>query len=278
MHLLTLKRKCINLIAMIISTFMAWLTLCILTWILIHLIHMGIKHFSWDTLIQNTASPGQDGGLLNAILGSLMMSGFSLLIGGPWGILIGVYLGEYQPHGYFSTILIYVIDILLGSPAIIFGLFIYGWIVIPSGHFSGWAGSLALALIIIPLTARTTQSIYMMIPTMLKEAVFALGASHRKMIGFMIFNVIKGSILSGLLLSFSRILGEAAPLIFTSLNNQFLNFNMNKPMANLPILIFNYSMSPYDDWHQLAWNAAFLITMIVLLFNLTCRQLAKIRV
>lgn len=278
MHLLSIKRKTINVIAMLIATLMAWLTFFLLAWILLHLMRMGLKNFSWHTLIGNTASPGQNGGLWNAIIGSLMMSGYSLLIGGPWGILIGIYLSEYRPDGYFSIILTYVIDILLGSPAIIFGLFIYGFIVVPSGHFSGWAGSLALALIVIPLTAKTTQSIYLMIPSILKEAVFALGASPQKMIGFMIFNVIKGSIISGLLLSFSRILGEAAPLIFTALNNQFLNFNMNKPMANLPILIFNYSMSPYEDWHQLAWNAAFLITIIVLLFNLTCRQLAKVRV
>jgi phosphate transport system permease protein len=275
MHILAFKRKIINSCAMICFSLLAFATFAILIWILCYLIEMGGTQLKWSTLTTVTSSPGQSGGLLNAIIGSFMMSMFSIFLGGPLGILLGIYLCEYPQYLFLSKFLRYIIDILLGAPAIIFGLFIYSLIVIPMGHFSGWAGTLALTLIVIPYTAKTTESIYLLIPNLLKESVLALGASHFHMIQFMILKIIRSSIVTGLLLSFSRILGEAAPLIFTSLNNQFLNFNMNKPMGNLPLLIFNYSMSPYEDWHHLAWNAALLIACIVLFMNILSRYLIK---
>ncbi|NBX84471.1 MAG: phosphate ABC transporter permease PstA [Gammaproteobacteria bacterium] len=275
MQILAFKRKIINTCAMVCFSLLALATFSILIWILCYLINMGGAEFKWTTLTSVTSSPGQSGGLLNAIIGSFMMSTCAVILGGPLGILLSIYLCEYRQQQQLSKFLRYIIDILLGAPAIIFGLFIYSLIVIPMGHFSGWAGTLALTLIVIPYTAKTTESIYALIPNLLKESVLALGASHFHMIQFMIFKIIRSSIVTGLLLSFSRILGEAAPLIFTSLNNQFLSLNMNKPMGNLPLLIFNYAMSPYEDWHHLAWHAALLIAIIVLIMNILCRYLMK---
>jgi phosphate transport system permease protein len=276
MQILAFKRKIINACAMMSFSLLAFVAFAILIWILCYLIEMGSSQFKWSTLTSVTSSPGHSGGLLNALIGSCMMSMFAVLLGGPVGVVLSIFLCEYPQHRFLSKCLRYIIDILLGAPAIIFGLFIYSMIVIPMGHFSGWAGTLALTLIVIPFTAKTTESIYLLIPNVLRESVFALGASHFRMIQFIIFKIIRSSIITGLLLSFSRIIGEAAPLIFTSLNNQFLNLNMNKPMGNLPLLIFNYSMSAYEDWHHLAWNAALLIASFVLIMNIICRYLIKI--
>jgi phosphate transport system permease protein len=247
----------------------------ILFCILCYLFTVGVKGLNWHVLTTMTQPAGMDGGLLNAMVGSLILSFVALLIGGPIGVFIGLYLGEYNLKGRLASLLRYVIDILLGAPSIIFGIFIYSLYVVHVGHFSGWAGSLALAMLVVPITAKTTESIYTLVPSLLKESILALGAPRWRLCSFVIARVIRGSVLTALLLSLSRIIGEAAPLLFTALSNQFWNLDMDRPMSNLPMLIYNYAMSPYADWQQLAWTAALLITMLVLTINLICRFLIK---
>lgn len=271
MSYLNLKRQITNSLLLGLSTLVAIGILMTLFWILCYLTKIGIKGLNWHALTSMTKSAGQGGGLLNAIVGSLMMSFTAIIFGGPIGLMAGIYLAEFQNQGGFARALRCVIDILLGAPSIIFGLFIYGLIVIHVRHFSGWAGAAALALIVMPIVAKSTESIYVLVPSMLKESILALGAPRWKLIVFLLIRVVKGAILTGFLLSFARIIGEAAPLLFTALSNQFWNIDMNRPMSNLPMLIFNYAMSPYPDWQQLAWTAALLITLLVLTINLICR-------
>lgn len=275
MSYLNIKRKLTNLLLLGLSSMVAALILGTLIWILCYLFKAGVHGLDWKIFTTMTKSAGHHGGLLNPIVGSLMLSSTALLIGGPIGLFAGIYLAEYNNQGYFSRILRCVIDILLGAPSIIFGIFIYSLFVIHVGHFSGWAGAAALALIVIPIIAKTTESIYLLVPSILKESILALGAPRWKLVLFLMLRVIKGAIITGFLLSFARIIGEAAPLLFTALSNQFWTVDMNRPMSNLPMLIFNYAMSPYPEWQQLAWTAALLITLIVLSINLICRYWIK---
>ena len=270
-----LKRKTINAIALSFATLFSVIAFIGLTWVLYTLISQGIVGLTWTTISQNTAAPGGGGGLLNAIVGSLLISVAALLIGSPIGILAGIYLAEYSPNGKLALVTRLLIDMLLGAPSIIIGLFIYQLYVLHVGHFSGWAGCFALAVMVIPIVARTTENIYLLIPVSMREAVFALGASQWELIRFILTHVIKTGVLTGILLALSRIIGEAAPLLFTALNNQFWTVNMNQPMPNLPITIFNYAMSPYPDWQQLAWAGALIITIYVFIMNLICRYFIR---
>lgn len=275
MNILVMKRKLYNFLALSFATIVGLLTLFILGWLLYTLLNRGLEGLHWSTITQITKTPGNNGGLLNAIVGSLLMSFLAILIGTPIGIMVGIYIAEYRPQSRFSTIIRFILDILLSSPSIIIGLFIYQIYVVNTHHFSGWAGAFALSIMVIPIVARTTENIYLLVPGAIRESVLALGASHWRMIHFLITRVIKQGILTGILLAFSRIIGEAAPLLFTALNNQFWNLNMNQPMANLPITIFNYAMSAFPEWQQLAWTASLIMTVVVLSLNLLVRSIIK---
>lgn len=275
MTLHIIRRKIINYLMLIIASLATFIALSFLGWLFYVLIKLGYPGLHWSVITLMTPPPGSSGGLLNSITGSLLLSTLAILIGAPIGIMAGVFLAEYHPKGIFSTTVRFIIDILLGAPSIIIGLFIYQIYVIKTGHFSGWAGCFALSILVIPIVARTTENIYTLVPYTLRESVLALGAPQWRLIGFLLTRVINGAVFTGILLALSRIVGEAAPLLFTALNNQFFNLNMNQPMANLPVTIFNFAMSPYPDWQQLAWTGALLITVWVFIINLICRLLIK---
>jgi phosphate transport system permease protein len=224
---------------------------------------------------KSTPPPGSTGGLLNAIVGSLLMTMIATLVGTPIGILAGTYLAEFGQRGWLAPTTRFINDILLSAPSIVIGLFVYEVYVVSTGHFSGWAGSFALSLIVIPVVVRTTENMLKLVPNSLREAAAALGAPHWKVITMVTWRASKAGILTGILLAIARISGETAPLLFTALNNQFWSTNMNKPMANLPVVIFQMAMSPYDDWHKLAWAGALLITTAVLGLSVAARILFR---
>jgi phosphate transport system permease protein len=227
------------------------------------------------TFTQTTPPPGSSGGLSNAIYGSLMMTALATMIGTPVGILAGTYLAEFGQRGWLAPITRFINDILLSAPSIVIGLFVYEVYVVKIGHFSGWGGSFALAILVIPVVIRTTENMLRLVPNSLREAASALGAPQWKVISFVTLRSARAGILTGILLAIARISGETAPLLFTSLNNQFWSSNMNQPMANLPVVIFQFAMSPYDDWHKLAWAGALLITFSVLTLNIMARILFR---
>lgn len=242
-----------------------------LVWILYTLLKLGLGGLSLDVFTQSTPPPGSQGGLANAIYGSLLMTLFGTLIGTPVGILAGVYLAEFGNRGWLAPTTRFINDILLSAPSIVIGLFIYEVYVVSVGHFSGWAGSLALSLLVIPVVVRTTENMLRLVPNSLREAASALGAPQWKVIMSVTLRASKAGVITGILLAVARISGETAPLLFTALNNQFWNSNMNAPMANLPIVIFQFAMSPYEDWHTLAWAGSLLITFSVLTLNILAR-------
>jgi phosphate transport system permease protein len=246
-----------------------------LAWILITLLYEGFNALGPTLFTQNTPPPGSNGGLLNAIVGSLMMAVMGTLIGTPIGILAGTYLAEYGRRGWLAPATRFINDILLSAPSIVIGLFVYSIYVMQVGHFSGWGGALALALIVIPVVVRTTDDMLKLVPDSLREAAVALGAPTWKMIVFVSYRAARAGIITGILLAVARISGETAPLLFTALNNQFWSLNMNNAMANLPVVIFQFAMSPYDDWHRLAWGGAILITLSVLGLNILARTLFR---
>ena len=246
-----------------------------LAWILDTLLANGLSGISPDIFTKITPPPGSQGGLANAIYGSLLMTFFGTLIGTPIGILAGVYLAEFGNRGWLAPATRFINDILLSAPSIVIGLFIYEVYVVSVGHFSGWAGSMALALIVIPVVVRTTENMLRLVPNSLREAAAALGAPQWKVILGVTLRASKAGVLTGILLAVARISGETAPLLFTALNNQFWNSDMNAPMANLPIVIFQFAMSPYDDWHTLAWAGSLLITFSVLALNILARVLGS---
>src|SRR5574343_782166 len=245
-----------------------------LVWILYTLLKLGLGALSLDVFTHITPPPGSQGGLANAIYGSLLMTLFGTLIGTPVGILAGVYLAEFGNRGWLAPATRFINDILLSAPSIVIGLFIYEVYVISVGHFSGWAGSFALALLVIPVVVRTTENMLRLVPNSLREAAIALGAPQWKVIMYVTLRAAKAGVVTGILLAVARISGETAPLLFTALNNQFWS-NMNQPLANLPIVIFQFAMSPYEDWHALAWAGALLITFSVLTLNIVARWLAS---
>ena len=225
-------------------------------------------------LTQMTPPPGDEGGgLLNAILGSLMMVGFSTLISTPIGILAGIYLAEYGEENWFANLTRFVTDIMLSAPSIVIGLFVYAVVVANMKHFSGWAGSVAISLIAIPVIVRTTDNMLQLVPGSLREAAFALGAPRWKVAILVRLRAVKAGVITGVLLAVARISGETAPLLFTALNNQFFSADMNKPMANLPVVIYQFAMSPYENWRALAWGGALLVTLSVLSLNILSRTL-----
>jgi phosphate transport system permease protein len=247
---------------------LGWLALILGT-----LLYEGIAALNVKLITQMTPPPGEDGGLLNPIFGSLMMSGLAVAVGTPLGILAGTYLAEYGRHTRLAFVIRFVNDILLSAPSIVLGLFIYEIVVLPMGHFSAWAGAAALATIVIPVVVRTTENMLLLIPNTLREAAVALGAPRVQVIRQVTWRAAQAGIVTGALLAIARISGETAPLLFTALNNQFWSVNPNEPMASLPIVIFQFALSPYEDWHRLAWAGALLITFTVLVLSILARLL-----
>jgi phosphate transport system permease protein len=242
-----------------------------LLWILYTLFAAGLHAVSIALFTQMTPPPGSKGGLLNAIMGSLLMATMGTLIGTPVGIFAGIYLAEYGSRGWLAPVTRFINDILLSAPSIVIGLFIYEIYVFQVGHFSAWAGSLALALIVIPVVVRTTENMLRLVPDSLREAAVALGTPQWKMILLVTLRAVRAGVITGILLAIARISGETAPLLFTALNNQFWTTNLNAPMSNLPVVIFQFAMSPYSDWQELAWAGALMITLTVLVLNIVAR-------
>jgi phosphate transport system permease protein len=266
------RRKFVNKLGLFASLFAMVLGLFVLLWILFILFKNGFAGLSLAIFTESTPAPGTPGGgLANAIVGSLMMVGVSVLISTPIGILAGVYLAEFGDDNKLASVTRFVVDIMLSAPSIVLGLFVYAVLVAQVKHFSGWAGSFALALIAIPVVLKTTENMLRLVPGSLREAAFALGAPHWKVTNYVTLRAARSGVMTGLLLALARISGETAPLLFTALNNQFFSTNMNAPMANLPVVIFQFAMSPYDNWVSLAWAGALLITLSVLVLNIIAR-------
>ena len=266
------RRKFVNKLGLFASLFAMVLGLFVLLWILFILFKNGFAGLSLAIFTESTPAPGTPGGgLANAIVGSLMMVGVSVLISTPIGILAGVYLAEFGDDNKLASVTRFVVDIMLSAPSIVLGLFVYAVLVAQVKHFSGWAGSFALALIAIPVVLKTTENMLRLVPGSLREAAFALGAPHWKVTNYVTLRAARSGVMTGLLLALARISGETAPLLFTALKNQFFSTNKNAPMANLPVVIFQFAMSPYDNWVSLAWAGALLITLSVLVLNIIAR-------
>ena len=248
------------------------LGLFVLLWILSVLFSNGFAALDWNMFTQSTPAPGSEGGgLANAIVGSLMMVGFAVLVSTPIGVFAGVYLAEYGDTSKTAELTRFVTDIMLSAPSIVLGLFVYAIAVATVGNFSGWAGSLALSLIAVPVVVRTTENMLRLVPGSLREAAFALGAPRWKVATLVTLRAAKSGVMTGLLLAIARISGETAPLLFTALNNQFFSTDMGSPMANPPVVIFQFALSPYDNWIRLAWGGALIITLSVLVLNVVAR-------
>jgi phosphate transport system permease protein len=271
------RRVWLNRFNLAMSLAMMAVGMLFLIWILAVLFMNGLAALSPALFTQTTPPPGSAGGLLNAIYGSVLIVGTATLVSTPIGILAGIYLAEYGRTGWFAETTRFINDILLSAPSIILGLFVYTVYVVRVGHFSGWAGSMALALIAIPVVVRTTENMLRLVPSSLREAAVALGAPMWKVILMVTLKAVRGGVITGVLLALARIAGETAPLLFTALNNQFWSTDMGAPMANLPVVIFQFAMSPFDDWKALAWAAALLITLAVLGLNILARTVFRQR-
>jgi phosphate transport system permease protein len=272
---LYMRRRIINAAGLSVSVLAMLFGLFWLCWILLTLLVHGLPSLAPAVFTQMTPPPGNAGGLLNAIAGSVMMTVFGILIGTPIGILAGTYLAEFGQRGWMAPVTRFINDVLLSAPSIVIGLFVYEVYVIKVKHFSGWAGAFALAILVIPVVIRTTENMLRLIPSTLREAAAALGAPQWKVINFITLRAARAGIITGVLLAVARISGETAPLLFTALNNQFWSKDLNQPMANLPVVIFQFAMSPYDDWQNLAWAGALLITASVLTLNIVARVLFR---
>jgi len=265
-------RKRQNAVLLFISFLALAFGLFWLVWILGTLFYEGGAALVRATLYyQMTPPPGADGGLANAIAGSLLLVSMGTLLGTPVGILAGTYLAEYGGNSWLAAATRFLNDVLLSAPSIVIGLFVYSVYVARVGHFSGFAGSLALSLIVIPVVVRTTDDMLKLVPNSLREAAIALGCPTWKMVVLVTYRAARTGIVTGILLAVARISGETAPLLFTALNNQFWSLDLNRPMSNLPTVIFQFAMSPYADWHRLAWGGAALITLAVLALNIVAR-------
>ena len=276
MNRLLIRRKAVNRIALALAFAASVFGLFWLVAILWTLIANGIGALGVDIYTKMTPPPGSSGGLLNAIVGTMVMTVSAMLVGTPIGILAGTYLAEYARDNRLSEVVRFINDILLSAPSIIIGLFVYVVMVVPMGHFSGWAGAIALAVIVVPVVVRTTEDMLRLVPNSLREAAAALGAPQWKVITMVAYRAARNGMITGALLAFARISGETAPLLFTALNNQFWSTDMNAPMANLPVVIFQFALSPYEDWQRLAWGGALIITITILLLNICARTLASI--
>src|SRR4051812_33381871 len=266
-----------NMIAMGLSIAATLFGLSWLVLILAVLLWEGVGGLSLAVFTQMTPPPGSSGGLLNPIFGSLVMTTIAVLIGTPIGILAGTYMAEYGRYDKLTMVVRFINDILLSAPSIVIGLFVYELMVYPMGHFSGWAGAVALALIVIPVVVRTTEDMLTLVPDTLREAAASIGLPRSLMITRVAYRAAKAGMLTGVLLAVARISGETAPLLFTSLNNQFWSTNLNAPVSSLPAVIFQFALSPYKDWQALAWTGALIITMAVLALSITARALTTTR-
>ncbi len=269
------RRRAVNYLVIGLSLAATAFGLLFLALVLSTLLYNGLGAISVSLFTQTTPPPGSSGGLINAIFGSVAMTAIATLVGTPTGILAGTFLAEYARGSRFGEVVRFVNDILLSAPSIIIGLFVYAVIVVPMGHFSAWAGAMALAIIMIPVVVRTTEDMLRLVPNSLREAAAALGAPKWKMIVTVAYRAALQGMLTGVLLAVARVSGETAPLLFTALNNQFWSPDLNAPMANLPVVIFQFAMSPYADWQTLAWGGALLITATILFLSIGARLLAS---
>jgi len=270
------QRRTINTIALTIATAAAIFGIFWLIWILATLIYYGFSSLNLAIFTEMTPPPGSAGGLLNAIFGSVVLTLGATILSTPVGMLAGTYLAEYGKQGALAQVIRFINDILLSAPSIVVGLFIYEVLVVPMGHFSTWAGIVVLAVIAIPVIVRTTEDMLNLVPNGLREAASALGTPMWKVIATIAYRAARNGIITGILLAVARVSGETAPLLFTVLNNQFWSTDFNAPMASLPVTIFQFALSPYDDWQQLAWAGALIITITILVINIVARALAAV--
>jgi phosphate transport system permease protein len=264
-----------NTIAMGLSVAATAFGLAWLIAILAVLLWKGLSGLSLTVFTQMTPPPGSDGGLLNPIMGSLLMTGIAVAIGTPLGILAGTYMAEYGRYDNLTMIVRFINDILLSAPSIVIGLFVYEIMVARMGHFSGWAGAVALAVIVVPVVVRTTEDMLLLVPDTLREAAASIGLRRSLMIRRVAYRAARAGMVTGVLLAIARIAGETAPLLFTALNNQFWSLNLNQPVASLPVVIFQFALSPYEDWQRLAWTGALIITFAVLALSIVARTVAR---
>jgi len=276
-HRLYASRRRRNLTTMVLSLGATALGLGWLVLILGVLLYEGFSGLSLRVFTEMTPPPGSSGGLLNAIAGSLVLTALAVAIGTPIGMLAGTYMAEYGRHDKLTSVVRFINDILLSAPSIVIGLFIYEVMVYPMGHFSGWAGSVALAVIVIPVVVRTTEDMLTLVPDSLREAAASIGLPRSLMITRIAYRAAKAGIVTGILLAVARISGETAPLLFTALNNQFWSSNLNAPVSSLPVVIFQFALSPYKDWQSLAWTGALIITFAVLALSISARALSSQR-
>ncbi|HMW17238.1 MAG TPA: phosphate ABC transporter permease PstA [Accumulibacter sp.] len=269
------RRLWINRGALALSMLAMAFGLLALAWIVWTLLANGVAALSMDLFVRDTPAPGSDGGLRNAIVGSALIVGVSTLVATPVGILAGIHLAEFGGRSRLAQLTRFVIDIMLSAPSIVIGLFVYALAVATVGGFSGWAGSLALALIALPVVVRTTENMLSLVPGSLREAAFALGAPHWQVALKICLPAVRAGVLTGVLLAVARVTGETAPLLFTALNNQFFSTDMSGPIGNLPVVIFQFALSPYDSWVRLAWGGALLIALLVLTLNICARLLVR---
>ncbi len=272
------RRRLTNLFALSLSVAATGLALSFLLWILWTLIVNGLPYLELHTFTANTPPPGARGGLANAIVGSLILTAGGVLIGAPLGILAGTYLSEFGRNSRLAALVRFVNDVLLSAPSIVIGVFVYEILVRRAGHFSAYAGSVALALIVIPIVVRTSEDMLRLVSDTMREAAAALGAPQWKVTTHIVYRAARPGILTGILLAIARVSGETAPLLFTALNNQFWSTRLDQPIANLPVVIFQFAMSPYDDWQHLAWAGALIITFSILILNIVARSFLRARV
>jgi phosphate transport system permease protein len=268
------RRRTRNLIAMVLASAATAVGLFFLCAILVTLVVNGLAALTPRMFLESTPPPGEDGGLVNAIFGSVAMTVIAVVIATPVGVLAGTWLAEYSRGHWLGEAAKFINDVLLSAPSIVIGLFVYTILVVPAGHFSAWSGAAALGLIALPVINRTTQDMLGLVPNTLREATAALGAPRWKAMVFVIYRAARSGIVTGVLLAVARISGETAPLLFTALNNQFFSTDLGAPMANLPVVIFQFALSPYEDWQRLAWGGALLITVAILLLNIVARSLS----
>jgi phosphate transport system permease protein len=269
------KRIWINRFNLVMSLGTMAFGMVFLFWILFTLFSKGLAAFGPALFAQMTPPPGQAGGLANAIFGSVLIVGAAIFIATPIGIMAGIYLAEVGRNNKIAQVTRFINDILLSAPSIVIGLFVYALIVANVKHYSGWAGAVALAIIAVPVVVRTTETMLLLVPNSMREAAIALGAPQWRVVLMVTLKSVKGGVITGVLLALARISGETAPLLFTSLNNQFWSTDMNAPMANLPVVIFQFAMSPYEEWQALAWAGALLITLAVLVLNILARSVFR---
>ena len=269
------QRKLVNRAAFALSLLAMAFGLFWLFWILFETVRLGLSGLSFATLTQMTPPPNDEGGLANAMYGSFLMVMLATFVGTPIGVMAGIYLAEFDTKGWLAIVTRFVNDILLSAPSIVIGLFVYAVIVSRFKHFSGWAGVMALALIVIPVVIRTTENMLQLVPSGLREAAYALGAPKWKVILSITLKAARAGVVTGVMLAVARIAGETAPLLFTALSNQFWTSSLSQPMASLPVTIFKFAMSPYENWQKLAWAGVFLITAAVLGLNILARVLTR---